>query len=135
METATQFIDHYVKAWNAHDVPALLGHFLEDAIYEDAAIGMAKTGHAAIGEFMNFFFDCYANVTYTCRDTFRTDDRIVWQWTLRANYVKTSHTGVVATGQAVTLNGASILMMQGDRCAHNIDYWNYASMAQQIGAS
>lgn len=132
MESAAAFIRHYVDAWNAHDVAALLDHFTADAVYADAAIGVAKHGHQEIGDFMRFFFDCYADVHYTCRHAFRDDDRLAWEWTLRAAYVRTSHTGVVATGQRVTLNGASILRMEGDRCAHNTDYWNYATMAAQI---
>jgi steroid delta-isomerase-like uncharacterized protein len=124
----------YIAAWCDHDVAALLDHFTDDAVYADAALGVAKKGRDEIGAFMRFFFDCYEDVAYVRRDAFGTGDRIAWEWTLSARYAKTSHTGIEARGQRISIDGCSIIGLRGELIARNTDYWNYATMAEQIGS-
>jgi ketosteroid isomerase-like protein len=43
-------IEAYVADWNSHDVDEILGYFVEDCVYEDAALGVVnreRVGHAA----------------------------------------------------------------------------------------
>lgn len=133
-EAANTFISGYIAAWSAHDVPALLRHFAEDAVYADAALGVAKTGHEQIGAFMAFFFDCYHDVAYACRSALSEGDALAWEWTLTARYAKTSHTGIPANGQPIRIEGCSILRLRDGLIVNNTDYWNYDTMAKQIAA-
>ena len=53
-------------------------------------------------------------------------------WTLEANYARTSHTGVPATGQKICVRGASFMRLRDGRVLWNTDYWNIGTMRSQI---
>jgi hypothetical protein len=55
-------------------------------------------GRSQIEEFVTYFFHCYHNVTYTPRGAVGDRQGVAWEWTLEANYARTSHTGVPGNG-------------------------------------
>jgi steroid delta-isomerase-like uncharacterized protein len=131
-ESATEFAKAYIEAMNRHDVAALMAFFADEATYEDAAMGIVRRGRAQIEEFINFFFHCYDGVTYTLRNTVGSGDSIAWEWTLDAKYARTSHTGVVATGQNISVRGASFVRLHDGKVVSNTDYWDIGTMRSQI---
>ena len=127
-----EFVSAYVEAMNRHDVEGVLNFFSEDAAYEDVAIGVVRRGRPQIEEFVTFFFHCYHNVTYTPRSAVGDRQGVAWEWTLEANYARTSHTGVPATGQKICVRGASFMRLRDGRVLWNTDYWNIGTMRSQI---
>jgi steroid delta-isomerase-like uncharacterized protein len=131
-QSPQDFVRNYIAAMNRHDVKAVLAFFVDDAAYEDAAIGTVRRGRAAIEEFVAFFFRCYQNVTYTLHSIVSGDDRVAFEWTLEANYCQTSHTGVPATGQKISVRGASFMQLRDGLSVWNTDYWDIGTMRRQL---
>ncbi len=130
--SASKFVDDYVAAMNSHAAPSVLRFFDDHATYDDAALGTLKRGHAQILEFVSFFFHCYQNVQYTRNSAVGSADRIAWEWTLTGNYARTSHTGIVATGQPIRVRGSSFMTLRDDRILWNTDYWDIGTIRRQI---
>jgi steroid delta-isomerase-like uncharacterized protein len=132
--SARGFVADYIAAMNRHDVQGVVNFFADDSTYEDAAIGTVRRGRAEIEEFVAFFFSCYEDVKYTPHSVVGDDERIAWEWTLEANYARTSHTGVPATGQKVCVRGASFMRVRDSVAVWNTDYWDINTMRRQIEA-
>ena len=129
---AHTFVSDFFAALNRHDIPSALKFFAPDAAYEDAALGVIKRGHEEIGKFFGVLFDCYANVHHTLHNAVGDEERIAWEWTLEANYVRTSYTGIAASGQKISVRGASFARFEGGRVVWHTDYWDIATMRRQI---
>jgi steroid delta-isomerase-like uncharacterized protein len=126
------FIENYIKAMNSHNVDAVVAFFTEDAAYEDAALAIVRRGRNELAEFVRFFFDCYHNVEYTPHSIVGNNDRIAWEWTLNCNYSKTSHTGIPANGQRISIRGSSFMTLENNRCKWNTDYWDIGTLRKQM---
>jgi steroid delta-isomerase-like uncharacterized protein len=131
-QSPQEFVRNYIAAMNRHDVAAVLACYANDACYEDAAIGVVRRGHTEMEEFIAFFFRCYHNVTYTVHSVVGGEDRVGYEWTLEANYAQTSHTGIPATGQKISLRGASFMRLRDGLGVWNTDYWDIGTMRRQI---
>jgi steroid delta-isomerase-like uncharacterized protein len=127
-----ELVRNYLAAMNRHDVQAVLAFYADDASYEDAAIGVVRRGRAEMEEFIAFFFRCYHNVTYTLHSVVSSEDRVAYEWTLDANYAQTSHTGIPATGQKISVRGASFMRLRDGVSVWNTDYWDIGTMRRQI---
>jgi ketosteroid isomerase-like protein len=79
-------IHAYVADWNSHDVDKILGYFVEDCSYEDAALGVVNRGHGDVRRFLETFFCSYPNVGFTVSSVFGDAAGIAWEWLMAGNY-------------------------------------------------
>jgi ketosteroid isomerase-like protein len=103
MASIEETIRTVFDAFNRHDVPAILEHFSEDAVFEASTgpdvCGRRFTGRAAIGDAFSALFRETPNAHYEPGNQWITDDSVISLWTF---------TGTNRQGQETRANGCDI---------------------------
>jgi len=124
--------DDYNAAWNSHDVERIVSLFTDDGVHEDIAIGAVSRGKEELKSFIGttfvFFPDFKAEVT----SRFGAGDWSAREWVMTGTQ-KGDMPGLPATGKSFSLRGASITELKEGKIRRNTDYWNLASLLQQLG--
>ncbi len=122
----------YLAAWNAHDAGRVASYFTEDASYEDVALGMISRGKQQIREFADSNFRAFTDVKYELVSLVIAGDRAACEWVMSGTHDGGSPR-LPATGKPFSIRGASAIEFAGDKIRRNSDYWNFASLLQQVG--
>jgi len=122
----------YYEVWNSHDVERITSFLADEFLYEDVPAGVA---HRNKDEFKASWRDFFA----ACPD-FRVEWKTLFvagDWAAAESVMTATHTGdfpmLPATGKSVSVRAASIIEMQGDKIKRNTNYFNMASLMQQLG--
>ncbi len=133
MSLSEEDLRKYAAAWNAHDIERVMTYFTDDATYEDVALGLVNTGKPQIREFARSMFDATPDINFEVVSLIVAGDRIASEWGMTGTQTGPSMTGLPSTGKPFSIRGASVGELAGDKIKRNSDYWNLASLLQQLG--
>jgi steroid delta-isomerase-like uncharacterized protein len=128
-----KMLGEYMLAWNSHDVDKILSFFTDDGIYEDVALGIVKHGKKEIVEFTNSMLLDSPDVKFELKSVFGTGDWVGSEWVMSATFVHSSIPTMPATGKTFSIRCASILQLRKGKISRETDYYNLATLLQQIG--
>jgi steroid delta-isomerase-like uncharacterized protein len=128
----TNLLDKWAQAWTAHDIPALVGLYRPDGIYEDAAFGSVAHGAAEIKAFAagTFVGSPDFRITVTHRDLSATGGHIEW---IMSGTQAGAFPGLPATGKKFSVRGATILLIKDGKIVRSTDYWDAVTLMRQVG--
>jgi ketosteroid isomerase-like protein len=82
--TTSEVIDEFSKAFNGHDVPAIMDLMPKDCVFENTSPfpdGERYEGQAAVRKFWEDFFRSSPQAVFQSEDQIVSDDRCVVRWT------------------------------------------------------
>lgn len=123
----------YLAAWNAHDADRVVAYFTDDATYEDVAMGQVNTGKDQIREFAAAMFRSMPDMNVELVSLCSAGDWVASEWVMTGTQTEDSILGVPATGKPFRIRGASVGEIAEDKIKRISDYWNLASLLQQLG--
>ena len=127
-----RIIEDYLAALNAHDVEKIASFFTDDGIFEDVPMGIVHQGKEGVKANFSAEFTAFSDYKVEIKTLFVADD-----WAAVESVMTATHTGdfpmLSATGKSVSVRAASIIEMQGDKIKRNTNYFNMASLMQQLG--
>ncbi len=132
MALSERDLQEYLAAWNAHDADRVASYFTEDAKYEDVAMGMISQGKEQIKGFAEATFRSTPDVKFELISAFVAGDGAGLEWVMSGTH-NGDWPGLPATGKSFSIRGASATEFTGDKISRNSDYWNFASLLQQLG--
>ena len=127
-----RIIEDYFAAVNAHNVERIASLFTDDGIFEDVPWGIVHHGKEGVKANFSAEFAAIPDLKVERKTLFVAGD-----WAAAESVMTGTHTGdfpmLPATGKSVSVRAASIIEMQGDKIKRNINYFNMASLMQQLG--
>ena len=117
-----------ILAWNAHDPEKVAMFYTEDAVYEDATLGVANHGTADLRKFAKQFFDESPDAKFTVTSSFMGDGHGYAEWVMTGTDV-----GMFKTNKHFQVRGASIMQGSPEKLTHQTDYWDMATLMKQLG--
>src|SRR4030042_61695 len=121
-----------LAAVNSHDIEKCLTFYTDDCVYEDVAMGKVNHGKEELKDFLAFMFVFSPDVKIEEKSVFFAGDWAANEWVMTG-----THTGntpeMPATGKSYSIRGTSIMQISGDKVSRQSDYWNMASLLQQVG--
>jgi steroid delta-isomerase-like uncharacterized protein len=131
-----QVIAAYGKAWNRHDIEAILAMHSEDSVFENHTSGGKGVGKAAIREILKGVFAAFPDIRFDARRTYVRDGLVTQEWTatgtLAVPYTKGS-SAVQPTGRAVSWNGVDVIPFVGNLVARKDVYVDSMSFLRALG--
>ena len=127
-----RMFEDYLAAWNAHDVEKIASFFTDDCVYEDVARGAVNRGKEELKAFVSAFFAAVPDVQFEVKSGFGAGDWAGSEWIMTGTRTG-AMPGIPATGKSFSIRGASITELQEGKIRRNTDYWNLASLLQQLG--
>jgi steroid delta-isomerase-like uncharacterized protein len=132
MSQAQFDLQGYMDAWNAHDAGRVAAYYTDDAQYEDVAMGIISRGKEQIKQFAEATFRSSPDLKFELVSGFVAGDRAASEWVMSGTH-QGDFPGLPASGKPVSIRGASALELDGDKIRRSSDYWNLASLLQQMG--
>jgi steroid delta-isomerase-like uncharacterized protein len=124
-----------VAAWEAQPLAAepIAAAYVDDAIYEEVATGVVRTGRGEILAYLTDFFAAFADARAEVEVAFAAGERGAATWTFTGRYTGHLPGFPPGTGQPVTFRGASILDLRGGMIARETQYFDVYGLLVQIG--
>jgi steroid delta-isomerase-like uncharacterized protein len=127
-----RILEEYLAAMNAHDVEKIASLFTEDGISEDVPMEIVHHGKEGVKANFSMEFTAFSDYKVEVKTIIVAGDYAATEAVMTA-----THTGdlpmLPATGKSVSVRAASIIEMRGDKIKRNSNYFNMASMMQQLG--
>jgi ketosteroid isomerase-like protein len=113
-----QVIREVTAAFDAHDLDAIMAHFVDDCVFEtprgSEAFGRRLEGRDAVRAAFADRFAGIPDVRYTDDSHFVAGDRGLSEWLL---------SGTTADGQRIEVRGCDIWTFRGDKIAKKQSFW------------
>ena len=131
-----EFIDRYNRAWNDHDVDAILEMHTEDSVFENHTTGDVNVGREAIGNAIRGIFTVFPDLQFETRRRYIREDLVVQEWTARGTHLgKMSRSGmeVEPTGKTVEYRGMDVIPIENGLVARKDVYSDGVTLLRQLG--
>jgi steroid delta-isomerase-like uncharacterized protein len=131
-ESIGQFVDHFIAAWNAHDVRRITSYYAPN--YEEVDVGQAgpQYGPDAVRRYLLYYFRAFPDLEVTVDEVVVEDSRLVLFWTWRGTH-KGRFMNIPATGKAVTVRGSSLIALEDGKIRRAVRIWDMAGLLRGIG--
>lgn len=129
---ATVVAARYFDAWNARDPEAVTAAFAEGGRYSDPGVPdgldpVATAGYAA------GLFAAFPDLGFAVTDVAAGGDGSVWaRWTMTGTN-DGPFSGLPPTGRRVSLPGADLVRVEGDRVTEVLGFFDTAAIPRQLG--
>jgi steroid delta-isomerase-like uncharacterized protein len=120
-------------AWASKDAEKVLPFYADDCLYEDLAIGKVCHGKEEIREFIKSAFASFPDFKIEIKSFFFSADRVCIESILSGTNTESVPGFPPPTGKAFSVRGAHICELQGDKASRVTDYYNLATIMQQLG--
>ena len=130
-----RMMDEYIKAWNSHDTNKIISFFTDDCIYEDVALGIVHHGIKETTAFVNTMAVDFPDFKLELKSVFGAGDWAGCEWVMSGthSHALSGMPGIPPTGKTFSVRGASIAQMRKGKISRNSDYYNMATLLQQLG--
>ena len=132
MSEPREQVRRYVEAWNRHDVAGILDGFVDDCVYEDAALGRVSSGKEQVRGYLEDTFGAFPDFHIDVVSLFGGDQAVFSEWDMSGTH-SGDFPGLPATGGTFRVRGCSLIELDGGRIRRNADYWNLAEFLSQVG--
>ncbi len=134
MRAVEKVFDEYIAAWNSHDAEKIAEFFTEDGIHEDVAVGSVFHGKSELIAGLNPLFAACPDFKLELKTLFAAGNWVAQEWIMSGTQTGNLNIlGIPAAGKRFSIRGASITRLRDGKIARNTDYWDMASMRQQLG--
>jgi len=127
-----KWLDDYLAAWNSHDVEKIASFFTDECVYEDVALGKINRGKEELKAFITATFNAIPDFKLELKSSFSAGEWMATEGDMSGKQAG-EYFGIPATGKRFSVRGASILELRGGMIRRNSDYYNGASVLQQVG--
>lgn len=126
------FVQAYAAAWSTQNVERILSFFTEDCVYEDVALDAVNTGKQELEAFLRATFAAIPDFRIEPKAAFAAGTQVANEWVMSGTQTG-PFPGIPATNKWFSVRGASIMEVEQGRIRRNTDYWNLATLLQQVG--
>ncbi len=126
----------YNKAWNDHDVEAILALHTEDSVFENHTSGGQASGKAAIRGILEGVFAAFPDIRFEARRSYVRDGVVTQEWTASGTLAVPFTRGgatVQPTGRKVSWHGVDVIPFDGKRVARKDVYVDSMSLLKALG--
>lgn len=127
-----KLMDDMYAAWRAHDVEGVAGHFTDDCVYEDMAMGVVNRGKDALRHFVREVYKTMPDFKVVYERRFATETEGAGQWVITATW-NGPFEGVDRTGSKIRFTGLSLYQFRDGRISYAKDCWDYTVMMKEFG--
>lgn len=125
----------WVAAWEAESLVAepIAAAYVEDAVYEEVASGIVRTGQEEILAYLTSFFAAFADARAEVEVAFAAGEHGAATWTFTGRYTGHLPGFPPGTGQPITFRGASILDLRDGMILRETQYFDVYGLLAQLG--
>ncbi len=128
-----KLIENWASAWSSSDsVEKLVSLFTDDCVYEDVPLLAINHGKAELEGFYKAIFGVFPDFKIELTSQSVAGNRADAEWILSGTH-KGDFPGLPATNKPISVRGASVFELRGNKLSRCSDYWDMATALKQIG--
>jgi steroid delta-isomerase-like uncharacterized protein len=130
-----QTIERYNRAWNEHDLDAIMSMHAPDMVFENHTAGESAEGEEVRSHIASIF-DSWPDIAFSTRRMYVRDGLVVQEWTATATHVHPMRRGdLVAepSGKRVEWKGLDVMPFENGLLKRKTVYSDSVSILRQIG--
>ena|SRR6266700_6702250 len=130
---ATRVIEAWAEAWSSPTgLEKLVSLFTDDFVYEDLGTGTVAHGKEELKALFETIFSAAPDYKVELTSRFIAGNWAGAEWTCSGTQTG-DLPGIPATNKHVSIRGASIFELQGNKFRRCSDYWDRATFLRQVG--
>ena len=130
-----QTIERYNRAWNKHDLDAIMSMHAPDMVFENHTAGESAEGEEVRSHIASIF-DSWPDIAFSTRRMYVRDGLVVQEWTATATHVQPMRRGdLVAepSGKQIEWKGLDVMPFENGLLKRKTVYSDSVSILRQIG--
>jgi steroid delta-isomerase-like uncharacterized protein len=130
-----QTIERYNRAWNEHDLDAIMSMHAPDMVFENHTAGESAEGEE-VRSHIAAIFDSWPDIAFSTRRMYVRDGLVVQEWTATATHTHAMRRGdLVAepSGKRVEWKGLDVMPFENGLLKRKTVYSDSVSILRQIG--
>ena len=128
---ALQLAERYFDAWNRRDANAIVAVFAEGGTYTDPATQGPLMG-TAIGAYASRLWASFPDLSFEIASLVEADGAIAAEWVMKGTNLGPWN-GLPPTGASVTLSGADVIRVEGERIRSVTGYFDSGAVPRALG--
>jgi len=128
-------IDRYNRAWNEHDVDAIIAMHAPDMVFENHTAGERAVG-SQVREHIARIFAAWPDIAFETRRLYVREDLVVQEWTARATHASEMRRGEIVaapSGRRVEWEGLDVIPFEDGQVKRKDVYSDSVSILRQVG--
>jgi steroid delta-isomerase-like uncharacterized protein len=129
-----KFAYDYNDAWNTHNVDAVVAHFADDGVLDDAASGETSRGVGAVRQAVSDWLAAFPDMHSDIEGRSVADESAVaYEWHLRATNLG-PFMGREPTGRPIDFRGMALIELNAKgKVTRHADYVDLRTILTQLG--
>jgi steroid delta-isomerase-like uncharacterized protein len=130
-----QTIERYNRAWNEHDLDAIMSMHAPDMVFENHTAGESAEGEEVRSHIASIF-GSWPDIAFSTRRMYVRDGLVVQEWTATATHVQPMRRGdLVAepSGKRIEWKGLDVMPFENGLLKRKTVYSDSVSILRQIG--
>jgi steroid delta-isomerase-like uncharacterized protein len=128
-------IERYNRAWNEHDLDAIMAMHAPDMVFENHTAGERAEGEDARAH-IGAIFEGWPDIAFEGRTLYVREGLVVQEWTATATHAKQARRGdlvIEPTGRTITWKGMDIIPFENGLVKRKDVYSDSVSVLRQLG--
>ena len=128
-------IERYNRAWNEHDLDAIMAMHAPDMVFENHTAGERAEGEE-VRAHIGAIFDGWPDIAFEGRTLYVREGLVVQEWTATATHAKQARRGdlvIEPTGRTITWKGMDIIPFENGLVKRKDVYSDSVSVLRQLG--
>lgn len=128
-------IDRYNRAWNEHDLDAIISMHAPEMVFENHTAGESAQGER-VREHIGQIFETWPDIRFETRRLYARDGVVTQEWTAAATHTNTMRRGdLVAepTGKRIEWKGIDVIPFEDGLVKRKDVYSDSVSILRQVG--
>ena len=123
----------FLSSMNSHDTNKAVSFWTDDCIYENWAHEIVKHGKKELTDMINSMFVDFPDIKYKQKSSFTAGNWVGVEYIVSGTYTHSSMPATPANGKTFSVHAASIIQLRKGKISRQSDYFNLATMLQQVG--
>jgi steroid delta-isomerase-like uncharacterized protein len=128
-------IERYNRAWNEHDLDAIMSMHAPDMVFENHTAGESAEGEEVRSHIASIF-ESWPDIAFSTRRIYVRDGLVVQEWTATATHTRPMRRGdLVAepSGKQIEWKGLDVMPFENGLLKRKTVYSDSVSILRQIG--
>ena len=133
-QSLEEAIGRYNRAWNEHDLDAIMAMHAPDMVFENHTAGESAQG-AEVREHIASIFETWPDIRFETRRLYARDGVVTQEWTATATHANTMRRGdLVAepTGKRIEWRGVDVIPFEEGQIKRKDVYSDSVSILRQV---
>jgi steroid delta-isomerase-like uncharacterized protein len=134
-QSLEEAIGRYNRAWNDHDLDAIMAMHAADMVFENHTAGESAHG-SEVRKHIASIFETWPDIRFETRRLYARDGVVTQEWTATATHASTMRRGdLIAepTGQKIEWRGVDVIPFEDGLVKRKDVYSDSVSILRQVG--